>query len=55
MKVFFIKCSVCGEMKFVNPEVLKKRIQKYGSIKKIESRWKCRNCVNKLKKINEQK
>jgi len=54
MKVYFIKCSVCKEKKFVNPDALKKRIQKYGSIKAIEKNWKCRNCNNKLKKQNER-
>ena len=50
MKVYFIKCSACGEKRYVNLGVLKKRIQKYGSIKAIEKNWKCRKCTQKIKK-----
>lgn len=48
-KAQFIKCSVCKEKRFVNPYALQKRIEKYGSIKAIEKKWKCRICSNKEK------
>ena len=46
-KVQLAKCSICGEKRYVNLEVLKKRIQKYGSIKAMEKKWKCRICKKK--------
>jgi len=50
VKVHFVKCSTCGEKRFVNPQALQNRIKKYGSLKAIEKKWNCRNCDNKLKK-----
>jgi len=47
-----VKCAVCKEGKFVNPQALVKRIAKYGSIEQIELKWVCRECnPGKSKKV----
>ena len=44
-KITKVKCSVCKELKYVNPKALEKRIQKYGSVEEIESNWVCSKCL----------
>ena len=39
-----VKCSKCGELKFVNATALAARIKKFGSIEKIEAEWVCSKC-----------
>lgn len=46
-----VKCSACGQVKFVNPKAMEARLKKYGSIEEIEKVWKCRECLA-VEKVN---
>ena len=45
-----ITCSKCGEIKGVRPEVLEKRIPKYGTLEKLLKGYICRDCSPKVEK-----
>jgi uncharacterized protein YlaI len=52
-----IKCSNCGEVKGVRPDVLEKRMEKAGVNTKeaLEKTYLCLNCRPKAKKKSESK
>ena len=43
-KVYYCKCSKCGEDKFTMPAALEKRIQKFGSVEALVKGYICRSC-----------
>ena len=45
MEIHYVKCSICGEKKFTNEKAYAKRVEKYGSVEKMEQEWKCRSCI----------
>lgn len=50
-----VKCSACGEKKFVNPQALIARVAKFGSIEEIEKKWICSSCAANNKPAKESK
>ena len=48
-----ITCSGCKREKFVNARALQKRLEKYGSIARIEQHWLCNTCKRDKKKGNK--
>jgi len=54
LRVHKVKCSRCGEAKFVNPQALEKRLAKYGSVEEIEKKWVCRKCLDAAEKIENE-
>lgn len=44
-----VRCSQCKKLKFVNAKALASRLDKFGSIEKIEELWLCRACSRKEK------
>lgn len=50
-----VKCSACGQLKFVNPQALIARVAKYGSVEEIEKKWTCSSCNPGKKKTQKTK
>ena len=48
-----IKCVSCNELKAVRPDVLEKRIEKFGSEEKLRAKYECIKC--RPKKVKETK
>jgi hypothetical protein len=42
-----VVCVKCKQEKFVNPNVEKKRIAKFGSVEKYKANYLCLNCRDK--------
>lgn len=40
----YCKCSKCGKDKFTRPDIYQKRIEKFGSEKKLQEGYVCREC-----------
>ncbi|MHA1868710.1 MAG: hypothetical protein ACTSXD_11755 [Candidatus Heimdallarchaeaceae archaeon] len=45
----FVRCTICGKDKYTNPEVMKKRIEKFGSEEEMRKKYVCRECRKKIK------
>lgn len=50
VKFLSVKCSRCNQEKIVNPDAYQKRLDKYGSLQEMESKWECRTCSKIEKK-----
>ena len=44
-----VKCTCCGEFKAVREPVLLKRIEKFGSLEKLNAEYVCRDCTREAK------
>ena len=49
-----VPCSKCGKECAVRPDILEKRIAKFGSLDKLMKSYECRKCREKVKKVSKK-
>lgn len=55
------KCSKCGKLKAVRPDIYDKRVLAFGSVEKLNAKYLCRECrpktvkAEKVKKVKVEK